>query len=485
MRTAPRLAIPHIRLRRTGTETLEQQLYQGLRAQIVQGGLCAGTRLPSTRSFASLLGVSRNVVISAFERLQLEGYLAGSVGRGTFVAEGLLAPLATSQVASTAAHRGAHPPNPAALEVAMSLPGKELVPFRCDVPALEHFPLERWARLMGSVWRHARPSQLGYGDPQGDLDLRKELAGHLAASRGVRCTARNLVITAGSQQTLDLLARLFAKSPRPVWVEDPCYRGTKVALRGAGLRVVPVAVDEKGLNVGPLIDGEPPEAIFVTPAQHYPLGHILPLARRLELLEFCARQGSWLVEDDYEGELCLEGRPLPALQGVDPADRTIHVGSFSKSMFPALRLGYVVLPEALLGRFLALRAQTDRHAPSMDQRALAEFIAAGHFARHLSRMRTLYAERRGALGAQLATHCPEFSILPAPGGMHLTATHTGLNDVMVAAEAEKRGLLVVPLSRYYDDAARLTGLVLGFAPFSPRRLREGVIRLKEALRAAR
>lgn len=270
--------------------------------------------------------------------------------------------------------------------------------FRPDVLALDEFPVALWSRLVGRRWRAATVAQLDYADPAGHGPLREAIASYLGAARGVRCAPAQVLITSGSQQGIDLAARALLNPGDPVWVEEPGYRGAKAALSAAGVSLHPVPVDDEGLRVDAGAAACPRARMaYVTPSHQYPTGATMSLARRLALLDWARRAGAWIVEDDYDSEYRYAGRPLPALQGLDTSGRVVYVGTFSKVLFPALRLGYVVAPDALIDAFARMQALVNRQIPTLDQAVLADFILDGHFARHIRRMRQLYAARQAAL----------------------------------------------------------------------------------------
>jgi len=485
----PFLALHLDRRARAG---LQRQLYDELRAAILCGRLTPGARLPASRVLASDLGVSRNTVTGAFDQLLAEGYLEGRVGSGTYVARTLPEELlrvrasdAAARKPRTAARRLSRrgrvlATTPVALRRDLALPRA----FLPGVPALDEFPRDLWARLASRLMRHAPASLLTYADSAGYRPLRRAIAEHLRAARGVRCTADQVIVTAGSQQALDLAARVLLDPGNTAWVEDPGYLGSRAALQGAGVRCAPIPVDGDGLRVEVGLRRSPEARLAcVTPSHQYPLGVTMSLPRRMALLEWARRRSAWIVEDDYDSEFRYAGRPLAALQGLDTAGLVVYTGSFSKVLFPALRLGYLVVPEGLVDAFLSARALTDRHSPGLEQAIVAEFIEAGHFGRHVRRMRALYAERRQMLAEALERELGGgIEVTGGEAGMHLVAWLSGhASDRDVSERAAAAGIIAPPLSAYTMRARIRPGLRLGYAALSERQIREGVRILAKVL----
>ena len=485
---------PWISLDGTSRSPYYRQLYEGLRRAILSGMLGAGSRLPSTRTLAAELGVSRTTVVTAFEGLLAEGYLEGKVGSGTFVAGSLpddllsVGPKAGCGPAPVRAGRGLSERGTLLAATPTSVVRDRGAPraFRPGVPALDEFPHAAWRRISGKVWRRPPGGLLGYGDPAGYRPLREAIAGYLGAARAVRCVAEQVIVVSGSQQALDLAARVLLDPGDAAWVEDPGYMGARGALAGAGARLVPVPVDGEGLGVAAGVVREPGARLAcVTPSHQYPLGVTMSLGRRLELLGWANRSGAWVIEDDYDSEYRYTGRPLEALQGLDSSaeGRVIYIGTFSKVLFPALRLGYLVVPPDLTGAFTAARELTDRHPPTAEQAVLADFIVEGHFLRHLRRMRALYAERQATLveeaGRELAGL---LDVRPAGAGMHLVGRlPEGVDDRESSRRAAERGVEAPPVSLYGGVPQGHGGLMLGYAAVGEAETREGVRRLAEAL----
>jgi GntR family transcriptional regulator/MocR family aminotransferase len=479
----------HLPLDRDAGVPIYRQVYDGLRRAILDGRLRPGQRIPSTRSLAADLGVSRLPVLSAYEQLLHEGYLVGRTGSGTFVSrdlpDDLLRAPATSSLTPGPRRRPgvgkrAVPNQP--LPTSWSLP---VMPFQIGLPALDLFPRATWAKLVARQVRAETAERLSYGDPAGLRSLRVAVAEHLRASRAVRCEADQILIVPGSQAALRLAATTLLEPHDRVAIEEPGYFGAHRAFRAAGAKLVPVPVDAEGLNVTTLQRrGGDVRVVYVTPSHQYPLGMTMSAARRFAMLDWAARHQAWVLEDDYDSEFRYISRPVGALQGMDSHDRVIYIGTFSKALFPAVRVGYVVVPRALRSRFLDARFAFDVFTPTLYQRALSEFLQQGHFDRHLRRMRSAYLERRNALLRGLARHCGDFlRVYNSDAGLHVTALlREGVDDRDVAARLGRRGLAAIALSNSYLAPTRRQGLLLGFGCATPQRLLHATRILGEVLR---
>lgn len=484
--------LPSITIDRAATKPLYRQLCDAFREAIMERRLRGGQRLPSTRTLAADLGISRIPVLSAFEQLIAEGYFEGRRGSGTFVARALPgdAPPTT---------RVAHPTfkRPGSRDLAhRSKALGDLKPepwlggsgaFRLSEPALDHFPLAIWTRLVARCSRGMTRGNMAYSSPMGSLPFRKAVADYLRTARAVRCEAEQVMVVSGSQQALEITARVLIDPGQSVWIEEPGYRGARDVLAMAGARLVPLPVDSDGLDVREGIRRCPrARAAYVTPSHQYPLGVTMSAARRLQLLEWAQGSGAWLIEDDYDSEYRYESQPITSLQGLDRDSRVIYIGTFSKVLFPALRIGYLVMPPDLVGRFSAVRDAMDIFPPSLSAAVLGEFISEGHFARHLRRTRALYAERRSALVDALHHELGSFlSIVGAEAGLHLTAIlGKQSGDKAIAERAARDGLWTMPLSVCYLGPASRHGLVLGYGGTSLSDIPEAVHRLRRVIEAA-
>lgn len=455
---------------------LHRELFGEIRQAIVGGVLRGGSRLPSTRELAAQRGISRKTAEEAYAQLEREGYVERRVGSGTYVCELPLPKKRTARLEGRRALSGRGRTAGASMACVEPLVVK---PFAAGLPALEHFPLATWQRLIGSHARRLDHASLIYGDPAGEASLRENVATHLNTARGVYCDASQVVIVSGSQEALHLLTQLLIDPGEAAWIEEPGYYGARAALTSAGARVVPVPVDAEGLDVAQGIALAPHARLAcVTPSNHYPLGAAMSLDRRLALLEWARRNDAWIIEDDYDGEFRYDGRPLTAIQGLDSAGRVIYVGTFTKTLYPSLRLGYVVLPPDLVPSFVTTRTQVDGHPPPFMQRVVADFIALGHFDAHLKRMRALYRERRDAAVRLFERHL-DVELGPANAGFRIVA-FVEKNDRDLATRAAREGLDLQTLSRLYAGRPR-NGLVLGYMGLTHSAMTQGVKTLARLL----
>ncbi len=471
---------------------LYRQIYDRYRAAILEGRLRPGQRVPSTRTLARELGISRLPVLNAFEQLLHEGYIEGRVGSGTYVASSILDKV-DGAVSDRRSEHGARSltrasPDPlAGQDVDSPIRRTDLGAFRVSLPALDHFPHKTWARL---VSRHARrmPIELmAYGEPAGYLPLRQAIADYLRTARAVACDASQILIVSGSQMALQLCARVLLKPGDPFCLEDPGYPGARDALGATGATLRTVPVDDEGLVVRSMGRGKRAARVaYVTPSHQYPLGVSMNVARRLELLEWARRHRSWIIEDDYDSDYRFASRPLGALQGMDPASRVIYIGTFSKVLFPALRIGYVVAPPSLVDGFIAQRLSLDLFSPTLYQLALTDFLCKGHFARHIRRMRAVYLKRRDALVEEIRQRLDgTLTIVNADAGMHLTAwLPAHIDDREVVRRAATRGISAIALSSCYAGKASKSGLVLGFGGAAEEVLVQTVETLAKAIEEA-
>jgi len=482
-------------LERAAATPLFRQLYARLKDAILHGGLAPGARLPATRELAQQLGVSRQTVIAAYEQLTAEGYLRGGVGQGTFVDAALPAAgsgPARANGAFDTAPAAPRPLPPRGMAMASSMARVRhhhgpLRAFRPSMPGLDLFPFEVWRKLEAHHWRR-RTLPLGYGAAAGHAPLRELLCAYLNASRGVRCTPEQIIVTTGSQQALYLLAQLLLAPGEGVWLESPGYQGAAAPFEVAGARMCLVPVDAEGMDVAHAAARYPDAAmVFATPSHQLPLGVTMSLARRLELLRWAEANRAWIVEDDYDSEYRYTGPPLASLQSLDRAGCVIYVGTLSKVLFPGLRLGYIVAPPSLAEPLAQAKAVVDRHSPVVPQAVLADFIRQGHFARHIRRTRDAYAERRAAMLESLEARLGGMLACgPADAGLDVCVHLTGaLGEAPAAARAAAAGIDLRPLSYYaHPDAgpecAAPPGLLLGFSAFAPAQIRAGMADLERA-----
>lgn len=475
----------------------KQQVYEALRRSILEGRLPPGSRVPSTRALARDLGVSRNTILLAYDQLLAEGYVVGRIGSGTFVAAEL--PDAMLAAGRGGAAGREEPPGAPRLSAygervrkvdPLDVPGQTRrgpasplrYDFRYGSPSVAEFPHEAWRRLLARRARRASARSLGYGRTEGEPALREAIADYLGRARAVACRPEQVVVVHGSQQALDLVARLLLDPGDVVVVEEPAYQGARKVFLAAGARLVTAPVDAEGADLSAL----PPEAdaarlVYVTPSHQFPTGATMSLARRLALLAFAERTSAFVIEDDYDSEFRYEGRPIESVQGLDRRGLVIYVGTFSKVLFPALRLGYLVLPEALVPLVAAAKWLADRHTATLEQEVLADFIAEGHFERHLRRARAHNAARRAVLLEAIETHLgPRAEVAGANAGMHLLLWLPGVPAADVGrlvASADAAGVGVYPVAPYYLEPPERAGLLLGYASLTESEIRQGIARL--------
>lgn len=461
------------------------QVYQQLRAAIEQGSFASGARLPPSREHAQVLGVSRNTVLWALDRLRAEGYVRGRVGDGSYVADGLPASAPLQAPATPALSRRGTLIADTALRWQPPLASASA--FRIGAPEVASFPFALWDRLARQASAEQRQGLAQYLDPAGLPALREAIAQWLWVSRGVRCDASQVLVTSGSQQAIDLVGRLLLDNGDEVLVEDPGYPGIRASLAGHGAQVRPVAVDDEGLDIAAAQAAWPAARLaVVTPTHQFPLGVRMSLARRLALIEWARHHQAWIVEDDYDGEFQYGAHRTPALCSLPHAGRVLYIGTFSKSLHPGLRLGFLVLPSALRPAFAAAKALCDRHSPGDAQAVLARFIADGHLLRHLRRMRELYQQRQARLITGLAKASGgALQLSPCEHGMHLACEIApGADDTTLARRAAEAGVWLAPLSRYTISATR-RGWLLGYAAYDEPEVRSALARLTPLMRDGR
>jgi GntR family transcriptional regulator/MocR family aminotransferase len=464
-----------------------RQLYEWFRTAILAGQLRPGQRVPSTRNLAAELEVSRIPVSSAYEQLHGEGYLETFVGAGTRVAKSIPLKALCSGIGERSAGQVAQRKVPRRISRRVTLTRMPAEPwlnklgaFRVSLPALEHFPTGVWSKLVNRYARNQTRQLMAYGDAKGYWPLREAVAEYLGAVRAVRCKPSQVLVTTGSQQGIQLSAQVLLDARDRVWIEEPGYPGARRALMMSGAQLIPIPVDHEGLKVAEGIRRAcDARAAYITPSHQYPLGVTMNATRRMLLLNWAARSGAWIIEDDYDSEYRFGGRPIPSLQGLDTSARVIYVGTFSKVLFPALRLGYVVVPEDLVKAFSAARDATDQFSSTLYQAAMTDFIREGHFARHIRRMRALYSQRRAVLVEAIHKQLGDrLEVIGAEAGMHLVALlPPGVDDFAISRKATELGISVMPLSSCYTKPPVRRGLILGYGGTDARQIHEGIRRL--------
>lgn len=476
---------------------LFRQIYENIRQAILSRRLKIGTQMPPTRYLAKEMKVSRSTLVNAFELLISEGYLVGKAGSGTFVARELpddLLQARTSiseilpndKAARTISQRGK---NLTETEIVFSEATNKPRAFGLGLTEIESFPAHIWKRIVARLLRDSSWKFKDYAEQfgiQGYPPLRVAISKYLGASRGVICSPEQVIIVSGSQQGLDLASRVLLDKGDQVWIEDPNYKGALGALIGAEASIIPVSLDTEGISVQ---KGEKlaknARAAFVTPSHQFPLGTVMSLSRRLELLEWAKQNSAWIIEDDYDSEFRYDGKPLSALQGLAGRDnRVIYIGTFSKVLFSSLRLGYLIVPSDLVHSFVKAMLFTSFHAPALEQLVLSDFINEGHFGRHIRKMRQLYADRQKFLVSEIKRELGEYlEISRKEAGMHLIGwLKNGLRDKTVAEKALENNVNVAPLSFYCLNEKLPDGLILGYTGINKDEIRRAVKRLRDVLR---
>ena len=467
--------------------SLSTRVYRAIRSAILDSTLRVGDRLPSTRTLAADLSISRSTAEAAYAQLEDEGYLTRGVGSGSFVSAGPSKVKGSGP--STRRHSASRAP-------AFSKRGTQIAEmggcadprivraFSAGMPALESFPVETWQKLMARHTRNGAASWMMYGDQQGLPALRETIAQYLSLSRGVNCDAGQVIVLTSSQQALGLIATMMLDDGDPVWVEDPGYRGAQTAFAGAGAHLVPVPVDGDGLRLDDALRLQPRARLaYVTPSHQYPLGMTLSLPRRLQLIEWAQRENAWIVEDDYDSEFHYDSRPVSAIHGLDRQERVLYVGTFSKVLFPGLRIAYLVVPRHMAAAFVTARSQVDGHTSPLMQAVLADFMQDGHFMGHVRRMRDLYRARRDIFMEEIDRHLRD-RLVPQPtqGGLQTSCllVDQRLADKRLAGNAADAGIDLPRLSRLCLGNVKRNGFVMGYSALAPSEIRDGIKALAKA-----
>lgn len=485
------IALVGIRLDPDGKVPLYVQIYNYFKESILAQRLRSGQRLPGTRSLAAELEVSRNTVSLAFEQLLIEGYIEGRTGSGSYVAETIPDYLLPDLAEVQHAPEISHPDIPNSEQInSLKLKGintvkDEILPFQTGTPALFDFPLDLWNRIAGEVIKKVNPIDLGYGDSAGYQPLRATLAEYLRTYRAVKCETEQIVIVNGSQQALNLIGKVLLSQKSIVWIEDPGYSGARASIITTGAKIFPVPLNDEGIDLDYAIRNYPkPNLIYTTPSHQYPLGYTMSISRRLQLLDWGRKNKVWIVEDDYDSEYRYAGNPLPSLQGLNSGNGVIYTGTFSKVLFPGLRLGYMVLPTREIAElFTSAKSMSDRQSSIMDQMITARFIEEGHFTKHIRKMRILYKDRQDFLINEIKRELSDVvQVEQADAGMHLIARlPEDYDDKKIRILALDKDLVTPAMSEYAMHFPVKPGLLLGYTAFDKKRLREGVRRLVNVL----
>jgi GntR family transcriptional regulator/MocR family aminotransferase len=461
---------PIIVIDRNAGMPLHRQVYDGYREAILRGDLAPGQKIPSTRELASEIQVSRFPVLHAYAQLLAEGYFESQVGSGTYISTTLPEQRMSSDHQTAPSEKVLSGHRPTARRT-LVYPKREMGsilqgwgPFGLHQPAFDQFPFSVWSALVDRHSRNPALSALHHIDPMGSKRFRQNICTYLRTARAVKCEPEQIMIVSGSQQALDITARVLLDPGDAVFVEEPGYDLERTLLAAAGCRLKSIAVDIEGMDITKGARYKGVKAAFVTPSHQFPLGYTMSAKRRLMLLNWAQNSSAWIIEDDYDSEYRFDTRPIPSLHGLDVNARVIYIGTFSKILFPSLRIGYIVIPRDLVEHFAAVRMAMDIFPPYLYQEVLADFIEQGHFGRHVRKMRQILGERRNAL---IDSICDEFGdILEVHGsaaGMHVSVTlPAGFNDREIATRASKERLWLWPLSRYYACKRPRHGFVLGF-----------------------
>ncbi|WP_186388166.1 PLP-dependent aminotransferase family protein [Stappia sp. TSB10P1A] len=479
MKTQAGALLSSIRIDRSAGRGISVQLYMALRDIILTGGVKAGERLPASRTLAAELDLSRTTVSNAIDRLIAEGLLEARVGAGTYVATALQGqrvarPAGSDERGVVAQPRLSHASRHATRHFAPRgrLPHR-MLPFVTALPALDAFPMAHWARLSARHWRAERQEVMGYGDPFGLPRLRAAIATHLNALRGIKCDPEQIFVVGGAQQAFSLISSLLLNPGDRVWFENPGAIGARNALVANGADLVPVAIDDQGLVVADGLDRAPHFRLaFVTPSHQQPLGHVMSLARRLELLQAAEDSDALIVEDDYDGEFTYSNPPQPPLKSIDTQERVIYVGTFSKSLFPSLRVGFILSPKGLVETFSQMSVSWLSGVPTAPQAIIADFMEEGLFATHIRAMRQVYEERHAALVTAFAPFAGRLDVQPTSGGFHtIGLLPPGASEERAVAFAGARGVVMAPIGRYCLTPIAARGVVLGFGSATPLEIR--------------
>ncbi|WP_408009918.1 PLP-dependent aminotransferase family protein [Pseudalkalibacillus sp. A8] len=458
---------------RFSEKTLPQQVYDQISNRILNNEFQAGERLPSSRELANNIGVSRNVVLEAYDQLMIEGYIEVRPGSGTYVSQGSSLLVKKSE-------------QPLELEdqnhVSEPFPSVDAIDFKASNPAMDYFPRSIWGNLTKEVCLHSEDRLFGYNPSQGITELRNVLTRYLSRVRGVKCHPDQIIITSGATQGLYLITKFLTTHNKKVIIEDPIADEMLPIFKNAGADVLPVLVDEKGIMTECLPTNHDPSFIFVVPSHQFPLGGTLPIQRRIQLIEYAREHNAYIVEDDYDSEFTYEGIPVASMQGLDP-DNVIYVGTFSKILSPSLRIGYMVLPWHLVEQFRQKKWYLDRHTGTIDQMVLAHFINEGYLDRHVRRMKSIYKQRRKAMVRSISKHFSHFKIHGKAAGMHLVLELEGVDFTeKLVNRIKDQGVIIYPIEPYaISKRKHKNKIVMGYGSLTEDLIEEGVSRIKKVL----
>jgi GntR family transcriptional regulator / MocR family aminotransferase len=490
---------PFIILDEKSKVPLYRQIYNTIRLSILSGEFQSGRQLSASRQLSKQLGISRLTVINAYEQLLAEGYLESRSGAGTFVAEHL--PEEFLNTPRLELPKGETEIAPRRLK--LSKYGENIrresrvilrynaatppLPFQSGLAAIDEFPFDVWTKLVNKAYRTMARQAFGYGDPAGFAPLREAIASYLKSARAVDCAPEQVIITSGAQHAFDLIGKVFLEPKTKILVENPCYFGVKQAFQTFDAEFVPVPVDADGFNLSAVLkESKNARLAYVTPSHQFPLGQTMTLARRLQLLEWAKNADAWIIEDDYDSEFRYEGRPLPSLQGLSGGDagRVLYIGTFSKTIFPALKLGCLVVPKDLVGIFTVVRAVSGANSPLIEQATLAEFINEGHFGRHMRRMRRLYENRQQMLVSEIKKHLADIlEVENSISGMHVIGwLPDGVKDSAAVEKAAQFSIKTASVSALSLTPNQRNGLILGYTAINEKQIKKGVKQLAKALK---
>ncbi|MDF2854507.1 MAG: GntR family transcriptional regulator [Neobacillus sp.] len=458
-----------IQVQRSDKKTLTQQVYEQLRHYILNGDLKTNEKLPSTRELAVSLGVSRNIILEVYDQLVAEGYLIVRPRSGTFVAPGSVFNKNEYQESQVT-------------EDSINKTLKDIIDFKAATPAMDHFPRKAWGRLAKEVCNDSPDSIFGYHSSEGLLELKEEISRYILRTRGVISRPNQIMITSGATQALSLITEILIKNKEYVAVEDPVTDEMRTIFSYSGADICPIPVDEKGIIPEYLSQEKPPGFVFILPSHQFPLGGTLSIQRRIQLIEYARKYNCYIVEDDYDSEFTYEGTPVHSVQGLDP-ERVIYVGTFSKILSPALRIGYAVLPTGLIDEFKNLKWYTDRHNSSLEQLILTRFIKEGFLERHVRKMKRIYKQRRETMVSSLKKHFPDSLILGHSAGMHLVVELQSVefNEHLIDW-IQKHSVQIYPVDYYSIIKGRhCNKIVLGYGSLSTEKIEEGILRIKIAI----